>query len=80
MEKEILELISINQEDLYRHINKRDNLRNKINFCSQHEFKEEVRIAGIELSAMDGIIYDYERFVKDLKIILKSYENGIKKN
>lgn len=79
MEKEILELIRTNQEDLYRHINKRDNLRNKVNFCSQHEFKEEVRIASIELSAIDGIIYDYEHFIKDLKIILKSYENGSKK-
>jgi hypothetical protein len=75
MNKEILELIITNENDLYRHINKRNNLRNKINFCSQHEFKEEVRIANIELSAIDSIVYDYEHFIKDLKIILKSYEN-----
>ena len=78
MEKEILELIRTNQEDLYRHINRRDNLRNKINFCYQHKFEEEVRIANIELSSIDSVIYDYEHFIKDLRIILKSYENGSK--
>jgi len=79
MEKELLELIRKNQNDLYQYINKRDNLRNKIHFCTQHDFKEEVRVAHLELSAIDGIIYDYEHFIKDLKIILKSYENGSKK-
>ena len=77
MEKVILELIRKSKNDLYRHINKRDNLRNRINFCSQHDFKEEVRVANLELSAIDGIIYDYEHFIKDLEIIIKSYENEL---
>jgi len=77
MEKEIKELIRTNQNDVWRHINKRDELRNKMNFCSKHSFQEEVRIASLELTAMEGVIYEYEQMVKDLKIILKSYEEDI---
>jgi hypothetical protein len=76
MEKEILELIRKNEEDLRMYVNKRDNIRNKIRFCNSHDFKEEVRIANTELSSLEGIVYDYEKFIRDLKSILKSYEAG----
>jgi hypothetical protein len=78
MEKEILELIRTNENDLMRYTEKRDNLRNKIRFCFEHKFEEEVRVCNSELKHFEGIIYDYEHFIKDLKIILKSYENGSK--
>lgn len=78
MTKEILELIRANKNDLQRYVNKRDDLRNKIHFCSRHNFEEEVRVANVNLSAIDGIIYDYQQFIKDLEIIIKSYENGSK--
>ncbi len=77
MEKEIKELIRNNENDLITHINKRDQLRNKANFCSLHKFEEEVRICFLQLNAIEGIIYDFEQMIKDLKIILKSYEKDI---
>lgn len=76
MEKEIKELIRTNENDLNRWINERNNLRNKIRFCSQHKFEEEVRIAQSELKHFEGIIYDYENCIKDLKILVKSYEKS----
>jgi hypothetical protein len=78
MEKEIKELIRTNENDLLRWKDKRDNLRNKIKFCQDHKFEEEVRIALSKLEAMEGIIYDFENFIKDLKIIIKSYEKSTK--
>jgi hypothetical protein len=74
MEKEIKELIRKNENYLYRYINQRDELRNKVHFCSKHKFEEEVRIAQIHISAVDGIIYDFQQMIKDLKIIVKSFE------
>jgi hypothetical protein len=72
MEKELKELIRTNKNDLYRYQNKRDDLRNKIKFCTDHCFQEEVRISLVKIDAMDMIIYDYEQMIKDLEIILKS--------
>lgn len=72
MYKELKELIRTNENDLSRWIEKRNGLRNKIIFCFEHKFEEEVRISQSELKHFEGIIYDYEQFIKDLKIILKS--------
>ena len=76
MEKEIKELIRNNENDLMRWTEKRDSLRNKIRFCFEHKFEEEVRICQSELKHFEGIIYDYEQFIKDLEIILKSYKES----
>lgn len=76
MEKDLKELIRTNENDLNRWINERNNLRNKIRFCSQHKFEEEVRIAQSELKHFEGIIYDYENCIKCLKILVKSYEKS----
>lgn len=78
MEKEINELIRTNNNDLLRWKEKRDTLRNKVRFCQEHKFEEEVRIGLSKLESLDGIIYDYENFIKDLKIIIKSYEKSSK--
>jgi hypothetical protein len=75
MEKEIQELIRTNENDLLRWNEKRDGLRSKIKFCTEHKFEEEVRISALKLDYMEGIIYDYQSFINDLKIIIKSFEN-----
>ena len=77
MEKEIKELIRNNVNDLMRWSEKRDNLINKIKFCSDHKFEEEVRISFSKLESMEGVIYDYEQMINDLKKILKSYQEDI---
>lgn len=76
MYKELKELIRTNENDLNRWIEKRNGLRNKIRFCFEHKFEEEVRIANSELKHFEGIIYDYEQFIKDLKILSKSCEKS----
>lgn len=76
MYKEINELIRKNENDLNRWVEKRNVLRNKIRFCYEHKFEEEVRIANSELKHFEGIIYDFESFIKDLKILLKSSEKS----
>ena len=76
MEKELLKEIQSQENDLMRWVEKRDNLRNKILFCHQHKFEEEIRVAQSELKHFEGIIYDSEQFIKNLKIIIKSYEKS----
>ena len=80
MEKELKELIRKNENELIQWKQIRDDLRDKIKFCHKHKFEEEVRIAQSELKHFQGVVYDYDRFIKDLKIILKSYENVSKKS
>lgn len=69
MEKEIKELIRKNENFLIRWTEQRKDLRSRIRFYSEHKFEEEVRIANLRLSAIDGIIYDFEEIIKDLKKI-----------
>lgn len=76
MEKEILNEIKSYENDLIRWVEKRNNLRNKIRFCHEHKFEEEIRIAQSELKHFEGIIYDCEQLIKNLKIIIKSYEKS----
>ena len=80
MSKELKELIRTAENDLNRWIEKRNVLRNKIRFCSEHKFEEEVRISQSELKHFEGIIYDFESFIKDLKILSKSYEKSSSEN
>ena len=74
MEKDLKEIIRQAENDIIGWTKIRDILRNKVRFCREHKFEEEVRITQSELKHFQGTIYDYEYFIKDLKIILKSYE------
>ena len=80
MDTEILKEIQSYENDLIRWIEKRDNLRNKIRFCHQHKFEEEIRIAQCELKHFEGIIYDCEQFIKNLKSIIKAHYKTSSKN
>lgn len=73
MEKEILKEIQSYENDLMRWIEKRNDLRNKIRFCHEHKFEEEVRISLAELKHFESLIYDCEQFLKNLKKIIKDY-------
>ena len=74
MENEILEAIQAEELTLNRYKVKRDALRDKIRFCTQHKFQEEVRVAVSELTHFESVLYEYESFVKNLRILVKSYE------
>lgn len=67
MEKELKDLIKDHEKRIYRYVNERDELRNKIRFCSQHEFKEEQRIAQLKLDSMDMVVYDFKALIDSLK-------------
>lgn len=76
MEKEILKEIQLYENDMMRWIKKRNDLRNKIRFCHEHKFEEEVRISLSELKHFESLIYDCEQFLKNLKKIIKDYEKS----
>lgn len=71
MEKELKELIRKHENNLLRCVNERDELRNKIRFCSQHKFEEEQRVAQLKVNAMDMVIYDFKELIDSLKKLVK---------
>jgi len=72
MEEKLQDIINEYEKDSHRSETKASNLRNKINFCIQHNFKEEVRITIIELEAIEMIVYRQGQTIKDLKDLLNS--------
>jgi len=49
-----------------------EKLRNKIDFCQDHKFQEETRIARIELNAIEMPSYKHGRIIKELQHILNT--------
>jgi len=75
MEEKLQDIINEADKDFNRSETKVSNLRNKIDFCIQHNFKEEVRIAGIELEAIEMIVYRQGQTIKDLKDLLNAWNS-----
>lgn len=71
MENDLKELIRKHENNLFRYVNERDELRNKIRFCSQHKFEEEQRVAQLKVNAMDMVIYDFKELIDSLKKLVK---------
>ena len=69
MEKKLNEIIRKHENNLSRYVNQRNDLRNKIRFCSLHNFEEEQRISQLKVDAMDMVIYDFQFLIEDLKKI-----------
>jgi len=75
MEEKLQDIINEADKDFHRSETKVTNLRNKIDFCIQHNFKEEVRITRIELDAIEMIVYRQGQTIKDLKELLNAWNS-----
>jgi len=75
MEEKLQDIINEYDQDFHRSETKVSNLRNKINFCIQHNFKEEVRITRIELKAIEMIVYRQGQTINDLKDLLNAWNS-----
>jgi len=75
MEEKLQEIINEADKDWHRSETKVANLRNKIDFCIQHNFHEEVRIARIELEAIEMIVYRQGQTIKDLQSLVDSWNS-----
>ena len=75
MEEKLQDIINEADKDFHRSETKVTNLRNKIDFCIQHNFKEEVRITRIELEAIEMIVYRQGQTIKDLKELLNAWNS-----
>lgn len=70
--KEIEKLLLENKKSIQRFIEIRKELRNKIQFCSKHNFEEEVRVAQLKLYHLDGVLMEYEQMIDDLEEIINT--------
>jgi len=75
MEEKMQNIINEADKDWHRSETKITNLINKIDFCIQHNFKEEVRIARIELDAIEMIVYRQGQTIKDLQDLLNAWNS-----
>ena len=75
MEEKLQEIINEADKDWHRSETKITNLRNKIDFCINHNFNEEARIARIELGAIEMIVYRQGRTIKDLQDLLNAWNS-----
>ena len=75
MEEKLQDIINEADKDFHRSETKVTNLRNKIDFCIQHNFKEEVRITRIELEAIEMIVYRQGQTIKDLQALINSWNS-----
>lgn len=75
MEEKLREILNKAIEDNLQLEKKVSNLRNKINFCSQHEFKEEVRIAKIELNAIEIPAYRQGKIIEKIQALLNAWNS-----
>ena len=75
MEEKMQNIINEADKDWHRSETKITNLINKIDFCIQHNFKEEARIARIELDAIEMIVYRQGQTIKDLQDLLNAWNS-----
>lgn len=75
MEEKLKEILERAIEDNERLESKVEILRNKINFCSTHKFEEEVRIARIELNAIEMPSYKQGIVIKELQSLLNDWNS-----
>ena len=73
-DKELKEIIDLNERVLTRHSKQRDERRERVNFMSEHKFEEEVRRLTIERDATTDLLLDYRNVVDDLKELLNKME------
>lgn len=75
MEEKLKEILERAIEENERLENKVEVLRNKINFCSTHKFEEEVRIARIELNAIEMPVYRQGKIIKEIQSLLNAWNS-----
>jgi hypothetical protein len=75
MEEKLQEIINDSKEDVERAETKVTNLRNKIDFCQRHKFKEEERIARLELDAIEMIVYRQSQTLKEFQGVLNAWNS-----
>ena len=67
-----MEILDRNIKNIEQYKEKQNELRNRIRFCNQHSFIEEVRIARIELDAMDMILFEYKNMYDEIIELLNN--------
>lgn len=75
MEEKLQEILNKAKEDNLRLEEKVNGLRNKINFCSTHKFEEEVRIARIELNAIEMPAYRQGKIIEEIQALLNAWNS-----
>jgi len=73
MEEKLKEILKKYAKEVQRYTEKKTELLNKINFCTQHKFNEEVRIARVEYEAMDMLLYEFKCMHEETTELLNNW-------
>lgn len=70
MKDKLQDIIDRYSEDVNRQQDKYDKIISSIEFCNQHNFKEEARILQVREQELSMPLYDLKNIIKELKDLL----------
>lgn len=67
MEEKLNSILYVYLEKLERYEKKEQALISKIDFCDNHNFSEEKRIALVELNSMGRVVWQFRKMYDEIK-------------
>jgi hypothetical protein len=71
MKSKIIEILKTYDEQLERYENKINNMENKLEYFTEHNFNEEYRILRVEYDSINMIVYRWRSMYNDLNELIK---------
>jgi hypothetical protein len=75
MEEKLKQILDRYELRISSYEEQKEKLLSKIDWCNQHNFKEEKRIANVELSAISFPIFEFRNMHKEIKEVLNAQQS-----
>lgn len=75
MEEKLKEMLERYEDIIERHETQVKKLVSKMDFCSAHNFEEELRIANIEYQALNMCVYRFREMHIEIREVLNAWES-----
>jgi len=73
MEEKLKEILDNYEEKIERYEDQVEKLISKMDFCKEHNFKEEFRIANVEYQALNMAVYRWRDMHNQIKKLLNAW-------
>lgn len=72
MQEKINSILNNYEEKIERYEQQIEKLISKMDFCKEHNFQEELRIAHVEYNALNMCVYRWREMHKEIKDLCKT--------
>jgi hypothetical protein len=73
MEEKLKEILDRYELTILDYEQQKEKLLSKIDWCNQHDLKEEKRIANVELKAISFLIFEFRNMHIEIKDVLNAW-------